>query len=141
MRMKTVLTAALTYGACVAARQEVEGLPPREGRWVRLRPTGNPGAAFGLPLDPAYLPGLTAGSMMLILTRRRVHPAAAGLILGGGLSNLWERLYRGEVLDYLQFPQAPGKLGKYVYNLADLAILAGGAGLLLAGDRRPQRGG
>jgi len=50
-------------------------------------------------------------------------------VLGGGLSNLWERLRRGAVYDYVQFPKLP-KIGRYVWNLADLAILIGG--LLLA---------
>ena len=34
------------------------------------------------------------------------------------------------MLDYLRFPAAPGKLKKYVYNLADLALFLGA--LLLA---------
>ena len=53
-----------------------------------------------------------------------------------GLSNLWERLRRGRVYDYLRFPRAPGFLGRYVYNLADLAIFLGAAGLLLGRRRR-----
>ena len=44
-----------------------------------------------------------------------------GLLLGGGLSNLYERVRRGRVLDYLRFPRAPGVLKKYTYNLADLS--------------------
>lgn len=44
---------------------------------------------------------------------------------------LWERLRHGRVFDYLQFPKAPGALRRYVYNLADLAILAGAVTLLL----------
>ena len=52
-------------------------------------------------------------------------------MLGGGLSNLMERLLHGKVYDYLQFPKAPGRLKRYVYNLADFAILLGGIGLLL----------
>ncbi|WP_300638328.1 signal peptidase II, partial [uncultured Oscillibacter sp.] len=59
-----------------------------------------------------------------------------GLVAGGGLSNLWERLRRGRVYDYLRFPKAPGPLGRYVYNLADLAIFLGAAGLLLGRRRR-----
>ena len=63
-------------------------------------------------------------------------PAAAGLVLGGGLSNLWERLRYGRVYDYLRFPRVPGPLGRYVYNLADLALFLGAAGLLLGRRRR-----
>ena len=60
----------------------------------------------------------------------------AGLLLGGGLSNLWERIRHGRVLDYLRFPKAPGPLKKYTYNLADLAIFAGALGLVLSAFRR-----
>lgn len=65
-----------------------------------------------------------------VLFRRR-SPFGAGLVLGGGLSNLWERLRYGKVLDYLRFPAAPGKLKKYVYNLADLALFLGALWLAL----------
>ena len=60
----------------------------------------------------------------------------AGLLLGGGLSNLWERVRHGRVLDYLRFPRAPGPLKKYTYNLADLAILLGAVLLVLRPRRR-----
>lgn len=129
--IKTALTAALTWTACTAGRQEAEALPPREGERVRFRPVKNRGAAFGLPLDPRALPLLSAASLLVLLRARRAAPAAAGLALGGGLSNLWERVSRGEVLDYLQFPRLPGRLGKSVYNPADLAILAGGLVMVL----------
>ena len=59
-----------------------------------------------------------------------------GLLLGGGLSNLWERLRHGRVLDYLRFPKAPGPLKKYAYNLADLAILLGAVLIVLRRKRR-----
>ena len=74
-----------------------------------------------------------------VLRCRRRDPAAVGLVLGGGLSNLWERLRWGRVYDYLRFPKAPGFLKRYVFNLADLAVLLGAAGLLLGRVRRPRR--
>ena len=49
-----------------------------------------------------------------------------GLILGGGISNLLERLRQGKVYDYIQFPKAPGRIKQYIFNLADFAILLGG---------------
>ena len=61
---------------------------------------------------------------------------AAGALLGGGLSNLWERLRHGRVLDYLRVPKAPGMLKRYTYNLADLAIFLGAALLVLRRRRR-----
>ena len=60
----------------------------------------------------------------------------AGLLLGGGLSNLWERIRHGRVLDYLRFPKAPGPLKKYTYNLADLAIFLGAVLMVLRRRRQ-----
>ena len=54
-----------------------------------------------------------------------------GLILGGGLSNLLERLRQGKVYDYVQFPKAPGRIKQYIFNLADFAIRLGGLCLSL----------
>ena len=108
--MLTLFTAAAVLAACACLRQLLNR-PERtdayfwKGR-VRLTALWNDGAAFGLPLKRTL-----------------------GLALGGGLSNLWERLRRGAVYDYVQFPKLP-KIGRYVWNLADLAILIGG--LLLA---------
>ena len=59
-----------------------------------------------------------------------------GLILGGGVSNLTERLKTGKVYDYVQFPKAPGRLKQYVYNLADFAIFLGGMLLVLRRKKR-----
>ena len=94
-------------------------------RWMQR------GAAFGLPLGREMLVLLsTLALAATALFWRRRNPIGAGLVLGGGVSNLWERLRHGKVLDYLRFPALPGKLGKYVYNLADLALFLGA--LLLA---------
>lgn len=133
--MMTLLTAALTLAACTAARWYLERPGRRErsafGGRVRLTALWNKGAAFGLPLGREALMVLSALALgATALFWRRRNALGAGLVLGGGLSNLWERVRRRRVLDYLRFPAAPGKLKKYVYNLADLALFLGG--LLLA---------
>ena len=46
-----------------------------------------------------------------------------------------ERLRRGMVCDYLRVQKGPGPLGRYVYNLADLAIFTGALGLVLSSRR------
>lgn len=128
--MRTALTAALTCAACAALRHTLEGTDTQDAGPVRVRPLRNRGAAFGLPIPPAAIPPLSLAALAAVLPRRRKHPFAVGLILGGGLSNLWERTRQGSVLDYLQFPGAPGPIKRYVYNLADLALFAGTLGLL-----------
>lgn len=99
------------------------------GERIRLTALWNDGAAFSLPLKRKLVTALSILILPLVWVFRRRSPIGAGLALGGGLSNLWERLRRGAVYDYVQFPKLP-KIGRYVWNLADLAILIGG--LLLA---------
>ena len=132
--MKQILTAAAVAAACSAVRRRVESPDFTPCRWggAEVRPMHNDGAALGLPLPAKALPALSALALAAAASLGRSAPVAAGLVLGGGASNLWERLERGRVCDYLRFP---GPLGRYVYNLADLAVFAGAAGLLLSGKR------
>ena len=130
--MKTTLTALTVFAGCTAVRRNLDLSACREtdrlGGHVRLKPLWNRGAAFGLPIPAEILPLASAGALgALWATRTKTCPIGAGLILGGGLSNLYERVRLGKVYDYLQFPKAPGPLRRYVFNLADLAVLAGGA--------------
>ena len=112
--MITLLTAALTLTACTLARWYLERPGRRErsalGGRIKLTALWNRGAAFGLPLGREALMVLSALVLGVTVLFRRRSPFGAGLVLGGGLSNLWERLRYGKVLDYLRFPAAPGKL-------------------------------
>jgi len=56
--------------------------------------------------------------------------AAAGLLLGGAAGNLSDRFRLGYVVDYLDLRVWP------VFNLADTAVVCGGALLLWALFRR-----
>jgi len=55
----------------------------------------------------------------------RAEKAGYALVLAGGLSNLYDRLRRGYVVDY--FSIQAGFLKKVVFNLGDLFIMAGAA--------------
>ena len=131
--MLTLLTATVVLAACAGLRCFLNR-PERKdaffwGGRIRLTALWNDGAAFSLPLKRTLVTALSILILPLVWVFRRRSPIGAGLALGGGLSNLWERLRRGAVYDYVQFPKLP-KIGRYVWNLADLAILIGG--LLLA---------
>ncbi|MGA7216719.1 MAG: signal peptidase II [Candidatus Sulfotelmatobacter sp.] len=107
----------------------------------RLTHTENTGAAFSLFADsPApWKTGMLiafsaiALAVVTVLLWRNHHAhlvtgIGLSLILGGALGNLWDRLARGRVVDFLLFYvkhyQWP------VFNLADSAIVVG-AGLLV----------
>lgn len=137
----TVLTALTALAACQALRQRMEGRSTQErtlmGGRVCLTELYNPAAAFSLPIGREVLWALSLPALGLLWRQRQRCPIGAGLALGGGVSNLYERRRFGRVLDYLRFPGLPG-LGRYVYNLADLLIFLGCTGLLL--PRRRRRG-
>ena len=68
-------------------------------------------------------------------SRHPVLPAALGLVIGGSLSNLVDRVRLGHVTDFLDIRRWPA------FNLADTFIVVGVAVLLLAlvvADRRPK---
>lgn len=138
--MLTILTALAALSACTAARWYLDRTSRREtecaGGLIRLRAMRNGGAAFGLPIRKAALPAASFAALGMLWTQRRRSPVGVGLSLGGGLSNLLERLRRGSVYDYLQFPKAPGRLKQYVFNLADFAIILGGVCLALRRKKR-----
>jgi signal peptidase II len=88
---------------------------------VRLR---NAGSALG------FVQGLWLWTVLTILgialvpviARRSDHPAVlvgAGLLVGGGLANLVDRLFTGGVTDFIH-PGSP-----IVFNLADVALFVG----------------
>lgn len=137
--MKTLITALTTLAACQAVRKKLDdpARPDAEYAKGRLRLTAlrNEGAAFGLPVPRKAVAGVSAAALALLWTQRKKAPLAAGLVLGGGLSNLLERVKHGAVYDYVQFPKAPKKLKDYVFNLADFQVFAGAVGLLLRGKR------
>ena len=128
--MKTLLTAIGTLSACTATRWYLDSPRRKEtecanGR-IRLTALWNEGAAFGLKIPKSALLSLSGAVLGTFWMERKRHPLGAGLVLGGGLSNFAERIRHGRVYDYIRFPKAPDPVNRYVYNLADLAILAGG---------------
>ena len=136
----TGVTAGAVLALCAWIRRALEagkGGGALLGGRVRVRKLYNHGSGFGLlPLDARAMAPLSLTAMWALL-RTGGSGLGTGLVLGGGLSNLWERLRRGRVLDYLQFPKAPGVFRRYTYNLADLAILAGAVLLVLRRRKRP----
>ena len=108
--------------------------------FFRITHTENTGAAFSLfadstgPWKTALLIAFSTIAMVVVLVLLwRNHHAqvvtgvALSLILGGAVGNLWDRLARGRVIDFLLF-----YVKRYqwpVFNLADSAIVVG-AGLL-----------
>jgi signal peptidase II len=114
------------------------GRPPLRlvGSFVDLRYTTNSGGAFSLFTGAPYFFAVMATLVTLVIMwsarRARGLPvlAALGLLLGGAMGNLADRLFRGdvplrgEVVDFVRVGPWP------VFNLADSCVVIGG--LLLA---------
>ena len=66
----------------------------------------------------------------LLQTRRLLSAVSLGLVIGGALSNVIDRLVHGAVADF--FLLHAGRFQWYVFNLADVWIVAGVVGLLIA---------
>lgn len=58
---------------------------------------------------------------------------ALSLLVGGGASNLFDRVTKGYVVDYFSFRTPWKKLNQVVFNISDLCIFLGGLLLVLFG--------
>lgn len=96
----------------------------------------NPGVAFGIgqSLPTALVLAVTGficiGIAMAGWTGSLRPPIAVGLILGGALANLFDRLLGGTVVDMIHLTWWPS------FNLADTAICVGAIGVVLSSLRR-----
>lgn len=106
----------------------------------------NPGVSFGMFGDffvkqPLLLAGMTgviaAGLVVLaVRTTKRIETFAFGLIAGGAVGNVVDRVRRGTVTDFLDFHA--GGWHWPAFNMADVMIVVGVV-LLIAGSLWPTR--
>jgi signal peptidase II len=103
--------------------------------------TGNRGMSFGLfnnndAMNTAVFTVLAAVIVIALLVWMRrannsVIRLALGMIIGGAIGNVIDRLTRGAVVDFLDFHI--GNWHWYAFNVADAAICLGVIALLLDG--------
>lgn len=111
---------------------------------LRLRLTFNSGASFSIGSGRGGLIAV-AGLIALVVAVRpvlrwpgRLAPVALGLVVGGAVGNLVDRIARegdgflgGRVVDFIDVQWWP------VFNIADIGICLGAALLVLASLRQP----
>ncbi len=121
------------------ARDNLAGEAPLEviGTWLQFTYTKNPGAAFSSFTGSGRTIGLIAIGVVVFLlvligkSTRRSEAIGLGLILGGALGNLTDRIARadgfldGAVVDWIDWWFIP------TFNIADAALNVGVVVLLL----------
>lgn len=112
-----------------------------ESKYLRLTHLENRGFFLGLGQKHEKLlrwlllgVWLLAAVCLLPQLCKRAFTAQLGIaaVLLGGISNQWDRLRRGSVTDYVQFPHRRVKKRALVWNLADF-MLVGGVVLTVVG--------
>jgi signal peptidase II len=150
-RRRTGLLAATATGTLVldvlskiAVVAALEGRPPVEllGGGLYLVVYRNAGAAFSMATGFTWLLSLIALGVVVAIVRLAPRLRSTGwawglgLVLGGALGNLVDRLLRapgplrGHVVDFLSLLAPDGSVWP-VFNLADSAIVCGGVLLIL----------
>jgi len=102
--------------------------------FIELRQIRNPGTAFGIIQGrswPLFLASIGVFAVLLFVLWRwggpggRLFQAGLGLIIGGAVGNIIDRIALGAVVDFIDVGFWP------VFNLADVAIVMGVGMVLL----------
>ena len=127
----------VVQGLDLLNRGEIEVLPP----WLTFRMAWNQGINFGLLSHGSDVArwGLIAVSLAISawviwwMRRERGNWKAelsGGLLVGGALGNIVDRIAYGAVADFLNM-SCCGIENPYAFNVADIAIFAGALGLVV----------
>jgi signal peptidase II len=123
-------------------KRSIDVLPP----WLNLRMAWNQGVNFGLMSSEQHLMRwiLVAIAIAICLWVwiwvwrggfGRIAQISAGMLIGGALGNVVDRVFYGAVADFLNM-SVPGWQNPYSFNVADIAIFAGAFGLVLMPQKK-----
>jgi signal peptidase II len=146
-----LLSLGADQGTKVWARQHLRPIYPAVKTVIpgffEMRYSENPGSAFGMfrgvPGARYLLFVVGIGALIIVATYLRKAPASArrlgaelGLLAGGALGNIVDRVMFGRVTDFIVW-----RVGTHewpTFNIADVALVVGVVGLLF--DMRPEEG-
>lgn len=123
----------------------LEVLPP----YLNFHMAWNYGINFGLlageaPLTRWILISVALGIVLFVVVWMRREPPgkagliSAGLLIGGALGNVVDRVLYGAVADFLNM-SCCGFNNPFAFNVADIAIFAGAFGLVLFPGAKPSK--
>lgn len=108
---------------------------------IVIRKLYNNGAALNfMEKSPKVLRTVCGGFLLLLgiiwylLLRNKKNPGIVlgiSMILGGGCSNLYDRIVYGHVVDYFSFKTPWEKLNRIVFNISDMFIFLGSILMLI----------
>lgn len=102
--------------------------------YIEVIPLYNKGAAMGLfnnhkrILNIVTIIAVTSLSVcfaVALKTGTIIEKVGYALVNAGAWNNAYERIVRGKVTDYINFPKFPGKIKDIVFNLSDFFIMIG----------------
>ncbi|GGA02345.1 MAG: signal peptidase II [Rhodobacteraceae bacterium] len=127
-------------------RLAIDVLPP----FLNFRMAWNYGINFGLlnggETTKWVLISVALGIVLFVLVWLRRDPpgwpglVAGGLLVGGAIGNVVDRLLYGAVADFLNM-SCCGIENPFAFNVADIAIFAGALGLVLLPGKKPGKNG
>ncbi len=131
----------VVHGLDLARVLSIDVLPP----FLNFRMAWNRGVNFGLFANNAdvlrwLLIAVALGISLWVWlwVRREPHrpvvQVAAGLLIGGAMGNVIDRVIYGAVADFLNM-SCCGLANPFAFNVADVAIFAGAIGLVLFSGR------
>ena len=137
----------VVHGLDLAERREIDVINP----FLNFRMAWNQGVNFGLFSSSVEVMrwlliavALAVCAWVTVWVRRaqpgRFARIAAGLLIGGALGNVVDRLVYGAVADFLNM-SLPGWTNPYSFNIADIAIFAGALGLVFQPQAAKPRDG
>ena len=143
---------AVLHGLNLASRGDVDVFPP----YLTFRMAWNRGINFGLFTGETDLTrwlliaiALVISTWVWVWVRRdgaaKSAQIAAGMLIGGAIGNVIDRIAYGAVADFLNM-SCCGIENPYAFNVADIAIFAGAIGLVVfsgktganSGGKRPR---
>lgn len=140
----SVILAALD----ILIKQKIEAQPqdsfprclPHTNGKIKIQKFHNGGFPFGfmrekfelVQMSALAMTSAVAGVLAYLSVRRghRLEKLGLSLVLGGAVSNLYDRLVRRYVVDYFTIDQ--GRLKKVIFNLGDMFVFGGSFLFLLA---------
>ena len=135
---------AVVFGLDLRNRHEIDVISP----FLDFRMAWNQGVNFGLFASSAEIARWVLIAVALAISvwvwvwlrREGRKPAllvAGGLLIGGALGNVIDRLIYGAVADFLNMG-APGLSNPYSFNIADITIFVGALGLVFLTPDKPR---